>query len=54
MRKERALKIREETFKQQERFHFPDGELQEARDRLLARSFDTGDGSNRWYVLPQR
>lgn len=42
-RKERTKKIREETFKQQEEHHLAAGELQEGRDRHLARSFDHQD-----------
>ena len=48
LRKERVLKIRAETFNHQEEFHLPDGDLQEARDRSLARSFDADDKENLW------
>ena len=48
LRKDRLLKIREETFKQQEEFHLPDGELQQSRDRQLAISFDAQDGDGPW------
>ncbi len=48
IRKKRILKIREETFKQQEEFHLPDGESQESRDRFLATSFDAQDENNPW------
>ena len=48
IRKERIQKIRAETFRHQEELHLPDGELQESRDRLLARSFETLDQVNPW------
>jgi len=48
LRKERTLKIREETFRQQEEFHLVDGEAQELRDRELAVSLETHERSNFW------
>ena len=50
IRKERIVKIREETFKQQEEFHLADGAQQESRDTLLAGSFDAQDEGNFWRV----
>ncbi|MCJ1286663.1 hypothetical protein MMC26_006009 [Xylographa opegraphella] len=47
-RKERVLRIREETFRHQEEFHLADGELQETRDRQLAMSFEAQDGEGLW------
>lgn len=43
LRRERTDKIREETFKQQEEHHLSDGDVQEARDKHLARSFTVQD-----------
>lgn len=40
MRKERIGEIRQETFRQREEFHLPDGPSQEYRDSQLALSFD--------------
>ncbi len=48
IRKNRIGKIREETFRHQEEFHLPDGEMQRSRDLLLAGSFRTGGGDNSW------
>ena len=48
IRKERIVKIREETFRHQEEFHLLDGELQESRDKQLAMSFDAQDGNGLW------
>lgn len=50
IRKERILKIREETFKQQEELHLADGESQRVRDEMLAKSFNTQDSDNLWLV----
>ena len=48
IRKNRIGKVRAETFKHQEEFHLPDGEMQRARDLLLAGSFVTEGGDNSW------
>ena len=48
IRKERTLEIRAETFRHQEELHLPDGEMQESRDRLLQRSFETMDPKDEW------
>ena len=48
IRRDRVLKIREETFRHQAEFHLADGELQVARDRLLAKSFDHQNGEEPW------
>lgn len=48
MRRDRILKIREETFKHQTEFHLPDGKLQAARDRQLGESFKHQNGEKTW------
>ena len=48
LRKERAAKIREQSFIHQREFHLPDGEEQMHRDQLLARSFENERGEDRW------
>ena len=48
IRKERILRIRDETFRQQEEFHLPDGESQKSRDRHLAMSFNIQDSDEPW------
>lgn len=48
MRRDRSLKIREETFRHQAEFHLADGELQEARDKQLAESLKHQDGRKPW------
>ena len=48
IRKERILAIREETFRQQEEFHLPDGGQQVVRDIELAMSFADQGGDDLW------
>jgi salicylate hydroxylase len=48
LRTERVTKVREETFRHQEEFHLPDGQLQQSRDQLLARSFKPEHPQNLW------
>jgi salicylate hydroxylase len=52
LRKDRGEKIAKETFKQREDFHLPDGEKQEARDRLMVGMLKAGevkaDFPSRW------
>ena len=52
MRRERLSTIREETFRQQEEFHLPDGEQQRIRDMLLAMSFQEKQGNNHLWLAP--
>ncbi|TVY13431.1 FAD-dependent monooxygenase OpS4 [Lachnellula arida] len=44
LRKGRVSAVRAETLKHQEEFHLPDGELQEARDQRLSKSFGVQSG----------
>ena len=48
IRKERILRIREETFRQQKEFHLGDGELQRSRDKQLAMSFNPQESDDPW------
>lgn len=48
LRRERIARVRNETFRQQEQFHLPDGERQEARDVLLGKSFGDPDERMSW------
>lgn len=48
LRKDRILKIREETFRQQVESHLIDGPSQVSRDKQLATSFDSEDGDDHW------
>lgn len=49
LRQQRTQKLHEITFQQGEEFHLLDGPEQEERDRLLAKSFETIDGTQaRW------
>ena len=51
MRKDRIFPIREETFKQQEESHLPDGPVQESRDEQFAMSFNHVATDATWSVL---